>query len=186
GGLRAGVEPFVEQLAAPTATPGGGSASAAAAAMAAGLAHMVAAMSRGKKAYAQYERELSEAIAQLATLKEDLKAAIDEDAKAYDEVVKAFKASKDVSDPNALTLPAIKQATLVPLGVAEKAREVKGWAETLGPITNPKMASDLTVSKALADAAVTGAVANVEINLQDLPDQAFVGQIRGKLAALKN
>src|SRR5207302_3138540 len=35
GGLRAGVEPFVEQLAAPTATPGGGSASAASAAMAA-------------------------------------------------------------------------------------------------------------------------------------------------------
>ena len=30
GGLRAGVEPFVEQLAAPTATPGGGSAAAAA------------------------------------------------------------------------------------------------------------------------------------------------------------
>ena len=30
GGLRAGVEPFVEQFAAPTATPGGGSAAAAA------------------------------------------------------------------------------------------------------------------------------------------------------------
>src|SRR5262249_17839413 len=37
GGLRAGVEPFVEQLAAPTATPGGGSAAAASGAMAAGL-----------------------------------------------------------------------------------------------------------------------------------------------------
>src|SRR5579863_1356158 len=49
GGLRAGVEPFVEQLAAPTATPGGGSAAAAAGAMAAGLAAMVASMSRGKK-----------------------------------------------------------------------------------------------------------------------------------------
>src|SRR5271154_2467213 len=36
GGLRAGVEPFIEQLAAPTATPGGGSAAAAAAAMAGG------------------------------------------------------------------------------------------------------------------------------------------------------
>ncbi len=35
GGLRAGVEPFIEQLAAPTAAPGGGSASAATAAMAA-------------------------------------------------------------------------------------------------------------------------------------------------------
>src|SRR5581483_5321205 len=58
GGLRAGLEPFVEQLAAPTATPGGGSAAAAAGAMAAALAHMVAAMSRGKKNYVQFEREL--------------------------------------------------------------------------------------------------------------------------------
>src|SRR6202171_1999231 len=52
GGLRAGVEPFVEQLAAPTAAPGGGSASAAVAAMAAALGSMVASMSRTKKAYA--------------------------------------------------------------------------------------------------------------------------------------
>ena len=68
GGLRAGVEPFVEQLAAPTATPGGGSAAAAAGAMAAGLANMVASMSRGKKAYLQYENELSAAIARLSQL----------------------------------------------------------------------------------------------------------------------
>src|SRR6201987_1465600 len=46
GGLRGGVEPFVEQLAAPTATPGGGSASAAAAAMAAGLVTMVTKLSK--------------------------------------------------------------------------------------------------------------------------------------------
>src|SRR3954471_5109551 len=94
GGLRAGTEPFIEQLAAPTATPGGGSASAAAGAMAAGLAHMVAAMSRGKKAYVQYETQLSEAIARLSTLREELKAAIDEDAHAFDLVMKAYKASK--------------------------------------------------------------------------------------------
>src|SRR5439155_18770129 len=50
GGLRAGVEPFIEQLAAPTATPGGGSAAAASAAMAAGRASMVAAMSLGNEA----------------------------------------------------------------------------------------------------------------------------------------
>ena len=75
GGLRAGVEPFVEQLAAPTATPGGGSAAAASGAMAAGLATMVASMSRGKKAYVQYQRELSDAIGRLTQLREELKAA---------------------------------------------------------------------------------------------------------------
>ena len=184
GGLRAGVEPFVEQLAAPTAAPGGGSASAAAGAMAAGLAHMVAAMSRGKKAYLQYEQQLSEAIARLSTLREELKAAIDEDAKAFEEVMKAFRSAKDNPDPNAITMPATKQATMVPMGVAEKAREVKQWAERLDAITNPRMASDLTVAKALAEAAITGAVANVEINLQDLPDESFVQQMRAKVAAL--
>src|SRR6202051_2478998 len=49
GGLRAGVEPFVEQLAAPTATPGGGSASAAAGAMGGGLGGVVAWMAVGEK-----------------------------------------------------------------------------------------------------------------------------------------
>ena len=186
GGLRAGVEPFIEQLAAPTAVPGGGSASAAAGAMAAGLAHMVATMSRGKKAYVQYEQQLSEAIASLSTLREELKAAIDEDAKAFEEVMKAFKSAKEAPDPAAVTTPATKQATLVPLGVAERSREVKQWAEKLAPITNPRMASDLTVSKALADAAIAGAVANVEINLQDLPDETFVKQMRAKVEALSS
>src|SRR6202162_4005735 len=100
GGLRAGVEPFVEQLAAPTATPGGGCASAAAGAMAAALAHMVAAMSRGKKNYLQYERELSDAIARLSQLREELKAAIDADAASYDAVVKAYKQARDSAGKN--------------------------------------------------------------------------------------
>src|SRR5207237_6308304 len=65
GGIRAGVEPFIEQLAAPVAAPGGGSAAAASGAMAAALGVMVASMSRGKKAYVQYERQISEAISRL-------------------------------------------------------------------------------------------------------------------------
>ena len=104
GGLRAGVEPFVEQLAAPTATPGGGSASAAAGAMAAGLATMVASMSRGKKAYLQYEAQLSAAVEKLGTLREELKAAIDADAEAYNSVMKAYKLAKTVSEKEAEAL----------------------------------------------------------------------------------
>src|SRR5213083_1556557 len=102
GGLRAGVEPFVEQLAAPTATPGGGSASAAAAAMAAGLAAMVASMSRGKKAYLQYESQLSAAIARLTPLREELKSAIDADAESYNAVMKAYKQAKNSADADGI------------------------------------------------------------------------------------
>ncbi len=187
GGLRAGVEPFVEQLAAPTATPGGGSAAAAAGAMAAALAAMVAGMSCGKKNFLQYERELSDALARLSTLREELKAAIDADAASYEAVMKAYKQAKSTTsaDGDVVIAEALKGATNVPLGVAERAREVEQIVESLKPITNPKMASDLTVSAALAKAALTGALANVEINLPDLDDAAFVERVRNRTAALK-
>jgi len=187
GGLRAGVEPFVEQLAAPTATPGGGSAAAASGAMAAGLATMVASMSRGKKAYLQHEPQLSEAIARLSQLGEDLKAAIDGDAASYNAVMKAYKAAKDFAGADGIIEAALKQATSVPLGVAERAREVAVIAEQLKPITNPNMKSDLTTARALARAAMEGALANVEINLESLQDKdtGFVIETRKKADLLK-
>jgi glutamate formiminotransferase/formiminotetrahydrofolate cyclodeaminase len=185
GGLRAGIEPFIEQLAAPTATPGGGSASAAAGAMAAGLAVMVAGMSRGKKAYHQYEAQLSDAIAKLTALRAELKAAIDADAEAYKSVMRAYKEAKTATYGDELIDTALKGATNVPLSVAEKSHEVAKLVETLKPITNPNMASDLTVGAALARAAVIGALANVEINLASIKNAAFISSVRARVAALQ-
>src|SRR6516164_7945569 len=185
GGLRAGVEPFVEQLAAPTPAPGGGSASAAAGAMAAGLGGMVAAMSRGKKAYVQDERELSEAVRRLAEIREELKAAIDVDAASFNEVMAAFKKMKDHPEAQSEVDAAMKRATEIPLRVAEQAREVGEILDSLRPITNPKMASDITVGIALANAATEGALANVEINLRDLKDEAFAADVKKRLAVAR-
>jgi glutamate formiminotransferase len=186
GGLRAGVAPFVEQLAAPTAAPGGGSASAAAGAMAAGLGGMVAGMSRGKKAYLQHEAQLSEAIRRLAEIREELKASIDADATAFHEVMAAFKKLKEHPEAQAEVDAATKKATLVPLTVAERSREVRRILESLRGITNPKMASDITTGIALANAAIEGALANVEINLAELKDTTFVAGVTTRVAAVKN
>jgi glutamate formiminotransferase/formiminotetrahydrofolate cyclodeaminase len=185
GGLRAGVEPFIEQLAAPTATPGGGSAAAAAGAMAAGLAAMVASMSQGKKAFAQYERQLSEAISRLSQLRDELKSSIDADADSYQSVMAAYKKAKDSAAADGIVDTALKQATSVPLSVAQQAREVLEIAESLRAITNPNMKSDLVTAAALARAAIEGALANVEINLESLRDEGFATQVRSKVGAMK-
>jgi len=147
---------------------------------------MVAGMSRGKKAYLQHERELSEAIAQLSQLREELKAAIDADAESYNAVMKAYKQAKDSAGADGIIDAALKQATSVPLSVAVRAREVMGIAERLKPITNPNMKSDLTTATALARAAIQGALANVEINLESLTDKdsAFAAEVRKKAAVL--
>jgi formiminotetrahydrofolate cyclodeaminase len=146
---------------------------------------MVASMSRGKKAYLQYERELSEAIARLTPLREDLKAAIDDDAESYNAVMKAYKQAKESADGKGIIEAALKQATSIPLRVAEQATEVADIAGKLGPITSPNMKSDLTTALALAEAAIKGALANVEINLESLTDQAFVTKARAKALSLR-
>jgi formiminotetrahydrofolate cyclodeaminase len=191
GGLRAGVEPFIEQLAAPTATPGGGSAAAASGAMAAGLVAMVATMCRGKKAYLQYESQYSEAIARLTPLREELKAAIDADSDSYNVVMKACKAAKESADGGSKAInAALSQAAGVPLGVAERSAEVARIAASLQTITNPNMASDLITAIALSRAALEGALANVQINLDSIKlespeDEAFVREARKRAAILK-
>ncbi len=185
GGLRAGVEPFIEQLAAPTPAPGGGSASAACAAMAAGLATMVASRSRGKKAYLSYERELSEALARLAQVREELKADIDRDAEAFAAVLRAYQQAKDATNGDQVIASALAQATNVPLSVAERAREVAAIARKLRPITNPNMKSDLTTAVALAEAAIAGALANVEINLESLKDGGFVSEVKRRASLVR-
>jgi formiminotetrahydrofolate cyclodeaminase len=63
-------------------------------------------------------------------------------------------------------------------------------AATLKPITNPNMSSDLETSIALSAAALTGALANVAINLDSIKpetaeDDAFVSETRKQAEALK-
>ena len=142
-------------------------------------------MSRGKKAYLQYELELSAAIARLSHLKEELKTAIDADAESYNAVMKAYKQAKESANADVIIDAALKDATSVPLRVAEQAREVAGVVEKLRPITNPNMKSDLTTASALARAAIEGALANVEINIESLKDQAFIAKTRASALALR-
>jgi glutamate formiminotransferase len=189
--LSAGVAPFIDQLAAATPTPGGGSASAAAAAMAASLAEMVASMSRSKKASAQHADKLDEAASRLARLGEELKSAIDADADAYNAVMRAYKARKDSAEGNRAIVAALRQATSVPLEVAEHGVEIARMAAFLQPITSPMMSSDLITSIALAQAALTGALSNVEVNLDSLKpetpdDEEFVRLTRQRAAELKS
>src|SRR5262249_9045314 len=121
----------------------------------------------------------------LGQLREELKAAIDSDAESYNLVMKAYKAAKESPDSDSAINAALKQATSVPLSVAQRVVEVAKIAEKLQPITNPNMKSDLTTAIALASAALTGALANVEINLESLKDEAFVREVRSRTSKLR-
>ena len=144
----------------------------------------MAAMSRGKKAYQQYERELSASIAELSNLREQLKAGIDEDSASYKAVMLAYKESKTASNGEQLIEEALKKATQVPLSVAQKAYEVSELIAKLKPITSKNMWSDLAVASSLAHTAIEGALANVKINLESIQNESFKGQVRQQVGGL--
>jgi formiminotetrahydrofolate cyclodeaminase len=103
-------------------------------------------------------------------------------------VVAAYKAAKENPDAAADIPKANRIATEVPLGVARMAAEVREIVLELGPITNPKMLSDLKVATLLASAAVDGALANVEINLESFEaaqEAEFVAGVRKEVEVLR-
>src|SRR6266700_77926 len=91
GKLAGLARPFLEAVAAPTATPGGGSVSAFAGAVAASLGQMVAGLSRKKKSQAAHVDQLSAALDEMRKTADELAEAIDRDAASYDAVMAAFR-----------------------------------------------------------------------------------------------
>jgi glutamate formiminotransferase/formiminotetrahydrofolate cyclodeaminase len=186
GGL---ARPFLEAVAAPTATPGGGSVSAYAGAMAASLGQMVAGLSRKKKSQILNVDKLSDALEALRRTAEELTDAIDHDAASYEAVMAAHRMpqgnTEETAQRDAAIEAATKRAAEVPLQVAEKAAQLNSRLLQLEAISAASMKSDLQVARLMAVAAAKGALANVEINLDGMKDAIYVANIKGKVAELR-
>jgi glutamate formiminotransferase/formiminotetrahydrofolate cyclodeaminase len=189
GKLAGLARPFLDAVAAPSATPGGGSVSAFAGALAASLGQMVAGLSRKKKSQAGFVDQLSVALDEMRKTAEELAAAIDRDAQAYDAVMAAIKLpqgdAQETRQRDNAVQKATKGAAEVPLEVAECTVVLFERLRQLESIVAASMRSDLQVARLMAGAGARGALANVEVNLDGLTDAAYVGSMRAKVAALR-
>jgi glutamate formiminotransferase / formiminotetrahydrofolate cyclodeaminase len=182
--------PFLEALAEPTATPGGGSVAALSGALAASLAQMVAGLSSKKKSQAAHVNQLSQVVSEMRIAGGELAGAIDQDARAYDAVLAAFKLPKDTPEDSRRRDNAIQEATRgaaeVPMAVARKSLEIFERLGQLEAISSPSMLSDIRVARLMAVAAVRGALENVAINLDSIADQSFVAAMRSHITAIQS
>jgi glutamate formiminotransferase len=164
-----GLNEFLDELAAPTATPGGGSAAAAAAAMAASLGAMVSGLSKlPAEAFETDRKFLAEAVTR--------------DAASYDAVRAAYKRPKDERAP--FVEQALHGAAVVPLEVAEAAAALKIRLRDLAATAPSKFGSDIETAQGLAQAGLDGALANVRINIESMKDESLVAPLRARLAKL--
>ncbi len=162
------IEKFLDELASKSPAPGGGSISTLSGALAAALVSMVCQLTINKKKYVKVRREIKKILNTSEKLRENLTKLIDEDAQAYNQVVKAFKLSGRLNIEKAL-----KQAVEVPLKTAENCKKVLELAIRVAKIGNKNALSDAKIAKLLAQAGIKAAILNVKINLPLIKDKGF-------------
>ena len=180
---------FQSALASSDPTPGGGSAAGVALGQAAALAKMVADLTLSSEKY-EDGWAISKSVNAVANplLEEGLNLA-QMDSEAFDAVVAGFKMPKSNDDEKAIRRNEIRNSMLgaakVPYDTACHALDLLRLLPDLATLGNENAVSDVGVSGLLASAALKGAIFNIEINLNSLPDD-YGTEIREHLPELSS
>jgi len=175
-------------LASSSPTPGGGTAAAVALGQASALSIMVCDLTLGrdkwKDGWAIAEEVQLLAIPLLSQSGDLAKA----DSDAFDEVMASFSMPKETDDDKQARREAIRQTTLgaaaVPFETAQHAMNLLMKLPSLAEHGNANAITDVGVASLLASAAAKGALFNVEINLQSLPEEMGL-ELRQQLPSMK-
>ncbi len=183
------IKEFLKKTASGSPSPGGGSVAALSAALAASLTVMVANLTIGKKGYDNIEDEMKSVAQDAIQMKRELVLAIDNDAIAYKDVMTAIKlpgnSEAEKRHREEMIQSRLKQATLVPMAVAEYAiriMELAGKTITKG---NKNTITDGAVGIMMARTAVLSALYNVKINLRAIKDNTFIDRISKQVKKLE-
>jgi len=166
-----GNQQFGELLAAiagKTPAPGGGAVASAVGSLAASLASMVLAYSRGKKSLTQHADAHGVLADRCARASCELLELADADADAYAELNVLQKLDEDDPKRMADIAHAAQRCVDVPLDVQRICLSLLEGFEELAPIANEWLLSDLKIAAILAEAAIRASDCNVEVNAPTL------------------
>jgi len=169
---------FLSELASSSPAPGGGSVAALAGSLGAALSSMVCNLTLGKDKYADVQEEIKDILKKSEKLRKDLIKLIDEDTKAFNDVMNAFKLPKDTEEQKKKRNKAIQEgykiAANVPLKTAKTCEKILDLSLIIAEKGNKNSITDAAVSAHMAQAGVKSAILNVAINLGSIKDNEYV------------
>ena len=150
---------------------------------------MVGRLTQGKAGFEDVAERMEALIGAADAARAELLDLADRDAHAFDSVMAAFKLPKDTEEERAARSAAIQAGYLaaasVPQEVMRRAVDLMELAEDATAMGNPQAASDGLSAAACCYAGALCAMANVEINLASLKDEAARVGMLDELATLK-
>jgi len=165
------IEQFLSDLAARQPAPGGGAAVGVVGAIAASLAEMVIAYSRGKKSFLKYDDELKQAATQFNRYRSLLLELSEQDAAAYENLSSLMKLSKDDARRRENWDASVVACIRAPQAAMAACADMLRLLDSLTGKTTRFLKSDMVVSAKLAAAAAESAKWNVHINLSFLTEE---------------
>lgn len=175
---------FLEEVGSKTPAPGGGAVASITGALAAALGRMVVAYSVGKKSLADHQPALERAGQLLARTSDMLLELAREDALAYEHMNALMKLPENDERRVREWTSAVEAAVTAPRAVAGACADLLRLLESLAPITNRHLRSDLAIAAVLADAGARSGWWNVRVNLELIPEEARRLAIRNEMRQL--
>tara|TARA_B100000131_G_scaffold279322_1_gene284402 strand:+ start:133 stop:1773 length:1641 start_codon:yes stop_codon:yes gene_type:complete len=168
---------FIDEVSRKSPTPGGGSISALAGSISSSLSMMALNLS--------YSKQMEKDGVFLRQMKDDLLHLIDEDAKAFDQVMKAYSLPKKTDVDKKIRYKAIEKAYMdavsTPMLILKKSSGVLYTISKIYKNINPNCISDLGVAIELASASVNGAIMNIRINLCEIKSKSYKKKINKEI-----
>lgn len=162
------IEEFQRELSSKRPTPGGGVVAALAASFAASLIEMVVSITQGSENFKEKEKTLIKIAKDSGEIRKRLTVLAEEDAKAYQKVVEAYKIEKEKTGRNAAIKKALKYAIEIPMEVRKLSHELEQLGYRASKVGNKNATSDARTAIHLARAAGKSALENIKINKEAL------------------
>ena len=179
---------FIDEVSRDSAAPGGGSVAALSGALGVALSTMVANLSISKPGFEKQNETLSHIAQRGQKVKDRLIYAIDEDTRAFDQVIKGMRMAKDTEEEKKVRDIEIQKgykiATLVPLETVKNCKEALEICKEISEIMDDGMASDVGSGALMANAGAISAAYNVRINLKSINDLKFCSKTNIELEHL--
>lgn len=179
---------FVEVLASKAAVPGGGGAAALVGSIGMALGSMVCNLTIGKKKYAQYEESVKSILEKATDLEKRLLEMIDEDAKNFLPLSKAYGLPKNTEEEKRIKEEvmenALKTACQVPIEIVRVCYDAIKLHEDLVDKGSKLAISDIGVGVQCLRAAILSAQLNVIININSIKDQEYVQKVQDEVNQL--
>ncbi|UCG90342.1 MAG: cyclodeaminase/cyclohydrolase family protein [Candidatus Heimdallarchaeota archaeon] len=176
------VSEFIEEVASDKPAPGGGSVSALGGALGAALAVLVGKATVGKEKFVDVQEEMEKVVSRGTDLHQRLNKMVDEDTNAFNQILKAYRMSKDEPEVRSTAIQqALQGAAEVPLEVAKLSFEALDLILAVAERGNKNAITDAGVAALFADSAIRGAIFNVKINILSIKDEEVKSKFKREI-----